>query len=173
MKDRENSAIARAFIHETRSTLAQEQRRIHHSFQQLSDEQIWQRPAPDVNCAGTILLHLLGNLRQWFLRSNGGEDDTRDRPAEFAAAAPIPRQVLLADFDYLMARIEEVLQKVAPEVLLSIKRVQGVETTGLAAIYSTITHLEGHALQVAYIAHMFAGEGYEPFWKPANTAQGG
>lgn len=165
-------AIAGAFVEETRHALAQEQRRIHHSLRQLNEDQIWQRPAPQVNCAGNILMHLLGNLRQWFLHGIGGEDDIRDRPAEFAATASIPRQMLLADLDVLAERIDRVLQEVTPEVLLSTRRIQGFETIGLAAIYSTITHLEGHALQIAYITHMLVGEGYEPFWKPANTTQG-
>jgi hypothetical protein len=169
----DDERIARAFIQETRDALAQEHRRITHCLRQLDDTQVWQRPAPQVNAVGTILLHLCGNLRHWFLHGFGGEKDVRNRPREFVPVETISKDDLQATFSTLIMQIDGVLRNVSAKTLLEPRIIQGFEGNGLSAIYSTITHLEGHALQVSYITHMLVGDNYEPFWKPANADQGG
>ncbi len=165
--------VARLFIDETRQVLAQEFRRIAHCLRQLDDAQVWQRPTPHVNCIGNLILHLCGNLRQWYLHGIGGGEDVRNRPAEFAESEAVSRERLQATLDDLFARIDLLLRGVPDSVLVEPRRIQGFETNGLAAMYTTMTHLEGHALQISYITHMLTGDRYEPFWKPANPEQGG
>lgn len=172
MAGKERDEIAQAFIEETRQALAQEFRRIAHCLRQLNEEQLWRRPNPHVNCIGNLILHLCGNLRQWFLHGIGGEEDVRDRPSEFAATEPISREGLQTSLDDLFARIDALLKTLPQGILIARRRIQGFDTNGLAAMYSTITHLEGHALQISYITHMLTGDRYEPFWKPANPEQG-
>lgn len=169
----ENDKLARSFIAKTREAIQQERRRIEHSLRQLDENQVWQRPAPHVNCVGTIVLHLCGNLRQWFLHGFGGEKDVRNRPSEFTSDTPIPKTELFAAFDALIRKIDALLETLPAAELLRGRRIQGYdECDGLTAIYQTVTHLEGHGLQIAYIAHMLVGEQYEPFWKPATKEQG-
>ena len=170
--DNDSEKIGQAFIRETRQALAQEHRRIAHCLRQLDEAQVWQCPSPDVNAIGTIIVHLCGNLRQWFLHGIGGAEDVRNRPSEFAATATFPKQELLAALNELIEEIDALLQEVPVGILLEPRRIQGTETLGLSAIFSTIAHLEGHALQIAYVTHMLAGHRYEPFWKPANAEQG-
>ena len=67
-----------------------------HCLTQLSDEQVWHRPAPDMNSIGHLLLHLTGNVRQWLVSGLSDAPDRRDRPAEFAERGPIPRADLWA-----------------------------------------------------------------------------
>jgi hypothetical protein len=165
--------VAQAFVRETRQALQQELRRIKHCLGQLNDQEVWQRPAPGVNAIGTIILHLCGNLRQWFLHGIDGAKDVRDRPAEFRGDTGISKDELLVMFESLIRQIDELLVRgISSSDLLAPRRIQGFETDGLSAIYSTLTHLEGHALQIAYVAHMLVGERYEPFWKPKNMEQG-
>ena len=38
---------------------------------QLDDTQVWYKPNPQSNAVGNLVLHLVGNLRQWIL---GGID---------------------------------------------------------------------------------------------------
>jgi len=168
----QDEALALAFIAETESAIDQEYRRIVHCLEQLTQQEVWRRPAPGVNCIGTIILHLCGNLQQWFIHGVGGERDVRDRPAEFAETDPIPKEDLLERLRGLIERIHGVLSDVDGATLLKTRRIQGFETKVLSAIYSTVAHLEGHALQIAYIAHLIMGEHYDPFWKPENAEQG-
>lgn len=48
------------------------------------EDQIWEAPDGIRNTAGTLALHLAGNLRHYVGHVLGGSDYQRDRPAEFA-----------------------------------------------------------------------------------------
>ena len=71
--------------------------RIAHCVGQLTDEQIWSRPAPAMNAIGNLMLHLAGNVRQLIVAGVGGESDIRERQAEFNARGPIPVDDLLGN----------------------------------------------------------------------------
>src|SRR5262249_11157097 len=64
--------------------------RIQHCLGQLTDEQVWWRPAETMNSVGNLLLHLAGNVRQWIVCGVGGGADSRNRPAEFAERRHVP-----------------------------------------------------------------------------------
>ena len=48
---------------------------------QLDDNQVWYRSHSNDNAIGNLVLHLVGNLRQWILCGIADQPDTRDRPA--------------------------------------------------------------------------------------------
>ena len=169
MKD---NLLVEAFVRESHDAVDQELRRIAHCLDQLSSEDVWWRPAPGVNSIGTIIRHLCGNLRQWFIHGIGGEPDVRDRPAEFAVVEHISKAALLDELTAVIEQVHAVLDNVDGGMLLEERRIQGFDTTGLSAIYNTVTHLEGHALQIAYITHLRLGESYTPFWIPETKDQG-
>ena len=169
MDPAEQAALAAAFLEETAAAINQEHRRIQHCFRQLSEEDVWRRPADGLNSAGTVVRHLCGNMRQWFLHGVGGEADVRDREAEFADSKMPPKDELLSELESLLDGVQEVLDRLAPGALLDARRIQGSDCTVLSAIYSTVTHLEGHAQQIVYITHLFLGDKYVPFWKPEDS----
>jgi hypothetical protein len=173
MMNGQDGDVAAAFVEETRAAIDQEHRRITYCLKQLDQEQVWRRPNPHVNCIGNIILHLCGNLRQWFLHGLGGEKDIRRRPEEFAATGPIRKEDLLCSLGAVIERIDALLGSVTAETLLEPRRFQGFDRSVLAAVYGTVGHLEGHSLQIAYITHMLTGEQYKPFWKPESEEQGG
>ena len=172
MEAASNDAVAHAFIVATKAAIDQERRRIEHCLNQLTERQVWQRPPARTNPIGNIILHLCGNLRQWFLHGVGGEPDVRDRPAEFTEADAIPKDELLSTLGTVIDRIYEALHGVTGDTLLESRRIQGFDTNVLSAIYSTVAHLEGHALQIAYITHLTLRDRYEPFWRPEGAEQG-
>ncbi len=57
----------------------------------LSDEQIWTRPYPYGNSIGNLVLHLTGNLNNYFGGEMGGTGYVRNRPLEFAETSRIRR----------------------------------------------------------------------------------
>lgn len=171
-QEMQNATVARMFIEQTKASVAQEHRRILHSFSQLSEEDVWRRRAPSVNSIGTIVLHLCGNLRQWFLHGVGGQEDVRYRPGEFAEPEHISKAELLARFENIVREVQTILDGVTADDLLAERCIQGMATRILAAIYSTVNHLEGHSLQIAYVTHCYRGEDYMSFWTPENEAQG-
>lgn len=60
------------------------------------DEAVWRLPDGLPNSAGTLVLHLCGNLRHFLGARLGGDGYVRDRPAEFATR-DLPRTALLAE----------------------------------------------------------------------------
>jgi uncharacterized damage-inducible protein DinB len=80
-----------------------------------SDEAIWETPPGVTNSAGTLALHIDGNLREYIGRQLGGVSYTRDRPSEFSARG-VPR-------DQLIARISE-LRALVPSILASLSETQ-------------------------------------------------
>jgi uncharacterized damage-inducible protein DinB len=59
------------------------------------DATLWRTPAGITNPAGTLVLHLEGNLREYVGRILGGHPYERDRPKEFALR-DVSREELLA-----------------------------------------------------------------------------
>jgi uncharacterized damage-inducible protein DinB len=73
-----------------------------------SDEALWETPPGITNSAGTLTLHLEGNLREYIGRQLGGVSYTRDRPLEFSARGHSREE--------LLRRIEEVRDRIPPIV---------------------------------------------------------
>src|ERR1700678_3945327 len=57
---------------------------INRCLDKLSDEQMWRRGGDYENSVANLLLHLEGNMRQWFLHGVDGQPDVRNRDSEFA-----------------------------------------------------------------------------------------
>ena len=102
---------------------------------------LWKTTAGVTNAAGSLALHLEGNLREYIGRQLGGVAHTRQRPLEFST-----RGVEQAE---LMARLETVKELVA-------RVVSGLSSEQLDATYPELVlgkpmttrqflvHLEGH-----------------------------
>jgi hypothetical protein len=60
------------------------------------DASLWAKPAGIPNAAGTLALHLAGNLQHYFGHYLGGSGYERDRPAEFSRR-DVPKAELLAE----------------------------------------------------------------------------
>ena len=60
-----NQELATEVTRQVSHLLDQSVVKIEHCLNQLSDKQIWTRPRGSVNSIGNLILHLLGNLRQW------------------------------------------------------------------------------------------------------------
>jgi hypothetical protein len=146
--------------------------RIRHCVDQLSDEQVWRRSREGLNAVGHVLLHLAGNLRQWIVSGLGGAVDTRDRPAEFAAAGGTPKAELLARLEQAVSEAAAVLRRQRPEDLVRVRRIQGFDVTGLAAVFHTVPHFRGHAQEIVHMTRAQLGAAYRFAWQPATAEQG-
>ncbi len=161
-----------AFIAQTSRQFDEGFKRILHAIGQLDDNSIWQRPLSHSNSIGIILQHLIGNLNQWVCDAIGKITYHRDRPQEFKENQMHPKDMMVNEFTELHHRIQHILQNLDPSILLSNRRIQGLDETVLSALYKAATHLELHAGQIVYIAKYFLDEKYEVFWKPLNKERG-
>jgi uncharacterized damage-inducible protein DinB len=116
----------------------------------LGDDGVWQRPAPNCNSVGNLLLHLDGNVRQWIMVGIGGAEDRRERAAEFAAndSKQTPTQLV----ERLRATVQEAVEIVdglTPTDLLEVRTFQGrFDESTLGAVLHVMEHFSGHAGQI-------------------------
>ena len=146
--------------------------RIAHAVGQLDDQQIWHRPSGNSNSVGIILQHLWGNLHQWIYSGIGGHPFERNRPQEFLDLNIVPKSELLHRINVLDKKVEETLLQVAPESLLSHRRIQGFDETVMSALIAALTHLDLHAGQISFLTKLMLDKEYEVHWKPLNKEQG-
>jgi hypothetical protein len=112
------------------------------------------------NAAGTLALHLEGNLREYIGRQLGGIDYTRDRPAEFGTR-DVSQQDLLARIDAVAAVIPGVigalsdagLRATYPELVLGRSWSQSEFLVHLNG------HLNYHLGQIDYLRRLTTGAG--------------
>lgn len=134
--------------------------RLEEAVRTLPTEKLWWRPHEDVTSVGNLLLHLEGNVRQWFLGGLAGGSQERARLAEFRAREGDDAASLLAR---LRATVEEsypVLEALDAEALAGTVTIQGFETTRLAAVSHVIEHFGWHVGQIVWIAKASAGPGH-------------
>lgn len=123
------------------------------------DEQIWQTLPGISNSAGTLALHVCGNLQHFVGAVLGGSSYVRDRPFEFAARG-LPRAHLLAEIERtleVVARVlpglsEEVVAAPYPDVLGGLRPPTGLFLHHLAC------HLSHHLGQAGYLRRVLTGE---------------
>ena len=172
MDSTSSASLARATGTEAALELRSALDRIRHCTDQLTDDQIWERPAPGLNSIGNLLLHLGGNLRQWIVNGLTGAADFRDRPAEFAANGSISKAELLANLNDIVSQACATLEEQTAESLLTPRRIQGFDVNALHAIFHSVPHFRGHAQEIIHMTRFLLGDGYRFAWKPATAEQG-
>lgn len=164
--------LTAAFGRENALELEAALRVIRHCLDQLSEEQVWWRPAESMNSVGNLLLHLCGNVRQWIISGVGGTPDTRERQKEFDERGPLAKADLLTRVEATVTEASEVVNTASEERLLSELRIQGFETTGLGAIAHTVSHFRGHVQEIVHMSRVLLGEAYEFNFVPKSPEQG-
>jgi len=147
--------VATAFLEFSRSKLlGQYWPRLRTCVESLTDEQVWWRPNEASNSVGNLLLHLNGNVRQWIVASFDRLEDTRDRPAEFAAREGAPAAALLTELGDTLDRASRILSRLTEAELLATYHIQGYTVTGLHAVYQVVEHFGLHYGQIVYITKL-------------------
>jgi uncharacterized damage-inducible protein DinB len=162
------AVVGAAAAHELESA----RKRIEHCLDQLTDEQVWQRPRPGLNSIGNLLLHLYGNVRQWIVAGVGGAPDNRNRPAEFAEQGPIPKAELTRRLNAVVAEARRILMGVNARQLADLRRIQGFDVTGAAAIIDSVSHFRGHTQEIVHMTRLQLGDAYKFAWVPTTPEHG-
>ena len=116
----------------------------------LEEADIWFRPNESSNSVGNLVLHLIGNARQWVLAAMAGAQDRRDRDAEFAEHGPIPTDELQAQLASLGLELAAAIRLMTPERLTATYRVQGFDETGIGILVHVAEHFSYHVGQITY-----------------------
>jgi len=147
----ELAEVQTALIKEVKFRLFEESiPRLKKCLNELTEEEVWQRPNENSNSMGNLVLHLCGNVHQWIVHGIGGKEDSRQRQSEFDERGPIPKEKLLNDLDKLMLEVDHTLSDMEPAQLLATTTVQGFDTTGLSILVHVTEHFSYHVGQMTY-----------------------
>jgi uncharacterized damage-inducible protein DinB len=127
--------------------------KVHALVEPLSDEQIWTKPYPYGNSIGNLVLHLTGNLNNYFGAEMGGTGYVRNRPLEFAETSRIPKNELLKRFDEAIAVVAAVLLKQSESDWGAAYSAKGMEEIGnrFSAFLHCAGHIYHHTGQMMYL----------------------
>jgi len=168
----ESKNVGAAYIAESRKRLAACKERIYHCVNQLTDEQLWWRPKPEMNSIANLLLHLAGNITQHIIAPITSAPDRRDRPKEFSERGPMPKSEVMRRFDAVIAEADAAFAGMKESLLLEGRRIQGSDTTILAATFNSLVHLGGHMQEIIGMTRQQLGERYKFAWAPKTPEEG-
>ena len=117
--------------------------------------------APGIsNAAGTLALHLEGNLREYVSRQLGRLEYTRDRPREFSARG-IPQQELVDRVGELRGTIPPVIRGLAPDAFAAAypEPYNGAAISTQQFLAHLLTHFNYHLGQIDYLRRFTSGAG--------------
>jgi hypothetical protein len=169
--ENESQLVAQELVRAARETLSEGMHKIEHCVGQLSDEQLWWRPRPEMNSIANLMLHLSGNLRQWMINGITGAPDTRNRPREFGDRSNKPKAELLAKLQSTVKDVDEVLASLDAEKLTTQRRIQGWEVTVIEALFSAVPHFRGHVQEIIHMTRVQLGEKYQFDFVPQTPEQ--
>ena len=123
------------------------------------DASAWRTFPGVVNSAGTLALHLAGNVQHYVGAKLGGTGYQRDRPAEFARR-DVPRGDLLKEIERAIAAAETTLPQVSETALAADfpEAVGGRTIRTDEFLVHVAMHLGWHLGQVDYHRRMVTGE---------------
>lgn len=124
--------------------------RISKCLSYLNDKEIWHSPNSNSNSIGNLILHLDGNVTQWFIAPFMDIPDIRNRNLEFIPQQNISKAILLEKLNQLSEKIIDTLPYLNKEKLVRKYRVQGFEEYGLSMIVHVIEHFSYHVGQITF-----------------------
>jgi uncharacterized damage-inducible protein DinB len=153
--------ISELFLSASVTRMQLSEKDINRCLDRLSDEQMWCRNGDHENSIANLLLHLEGNMRQWFLHGIDGQPDVRVRDEEFTLSPSKSCGEVRRSFSATLAESRKVLASLPPERLLETIDPQPTGITGpmtiLEAIYRIVGHLQMHQGQIIVLAKQLTG----------------
>ena len=152
------------FAKELAALLTRDLTRLGQEIDAFPDEEaIWATMPGVANSAGTLALHLEGNLREYIGRQLGGLQYRRDRPAEFGTRG--------VSKDELIARVTRLRHEMPP--VIAALSVEALDATYPEVVLGTplttrqfLVHLQGHLNyhlgQIDYLRRVTTGLGALP-----------
>jgi len=143
-----------------KTVMARELRALAREVQAYPDDaSVWRTFPGIANSAGTLVLHLAGNIQYYLGTRLGGDRYVRDRQAEFARR-DVPRRELLAEIDRAIAALERALPRVTDDVMAADypEPVGGKTLRTGEFLLHLATHLSWHLGQLDYHRRMVTGD---------------
>lgn len=124
--------------------------RIARCVEELTDDQLWERPNDNSLSVGNQVLHLAGNIRQWAVHGLGGRPDIRQRDQEFAVRGGLSGTELLARLSAVIEEAKVVVNELTEDNLLRERDVQAYRHDGVFILMHVVEHLSYHTGQIIF-----------------------
>ena len=124
--------------------------RIQKCLTYFSEEEVWHRPNENTVSIANLILHLSGNVRQWICAGLGGQTDIRQRDLEFSATGGYTKQELVTNIEQTIKDAQAVIRQSTVDDLITIKKVQVYEESGMSIVVHVIEHFSYHIGQITY-----------------------
>ncbi len=123
------------------------------------DAALWQTTAGIPNCAGTLVLHLAGNLQAYVGAQLGGTGYVRDRDAEFARRN-VSREDLLREIEAAASAVSATMPRLTDADLAAPYplAIGTVRLNTLDFLLHLATHLTYHLGQIDYHRRAVVGQ---------------
>jgi hypothetical protein len=121
---------------------------------------LWQTAPGVTNAAGTLALHLEGNLREYVGRPLGHIAYRRDRPAEFSTRG-VDRDELVARIEAVQDMVSRVIRMLSADALADPypEPYDGASLSTRQFLVLLLAHLNYHLGQVDYLRRVTTGHG--------------
>ena len=122
------------------------------------ERSLWATPTGITNSAGTLAIHLAGNIRHYFGAKLGDSGYVRDRPAEFATR-DVPRATIIGQIEEARTALRAAADRTSddrqdedyPEVIAGVRVAMGEYLIHL------VSHFAYHLGQLDYHRRMVTG----------------
>ncbi len=155
-----NDQLSDLFLSASVKGMQHSEEHINRCLDKLTEEQMWHRGADHENSIANLLLHLEGNLRQWFLHGIDKQADIRQRDSEFTLAPSRRSDEVRRHFAATLAECRKVLASLPPARLLETIDPQPTgpwpAMTILEAICRVTGHLQLHTGQIILLTKQLA-----------------
>jgi uncharacterized damage-inducible protein DinB len=131
--------------------------RIETCLKLVSQEELWQKPGPELVSIGNLVCHLRGNISQWILKELGDVDFVRQRSEEFTATTDETPAQLADKIRTTIAEARVVVGELSVEDLQRSYTVQGFAETGVGILVHVVEHLSYHVGQITFYVKLLKG----------------
>lgn len=151
-------SLEKEFIDQAINRMEENTPKIQKCLEELTEEEIWQRPNPASNSVGNMILHLCGNITQYILSSLGEIEDKRERDKEFSTRGGFHKNELLDKLQSTVTQAVRVIAAIRPEAMLKKRSVQGFELSAIGIIIHVVEHYSYHTGQIIYWTKLLKGK---------------
>ena len=130
---------------------------------QLNEEQLWWRPNQQSNSVGNLTLHVCGAVQHFLNRGVGGQEYTRDRPAEFSTTS-MSKAKLEEILDETIARADQTFANLDAARLSHPSTEPAYYSTVFEDLFGVAIHVAVHTGQIVYITKMLKEGSIDDLW---------
>jgi uncharacterized damage-inducible protein DinB len=128
--------------------------RIEKCFSMLEEDEIWKSPNESIAPIGCLVLHLVGNAKQWVCSGLGNTPDDRNRDWEFEIHSELSKATVFQSLTNIVDEITDVLDNALEEDLERMTVVQDFKVSGFSILVHVIEHFSYHTGQISLLTKL-------------------